>query len=199
MSRVLIQLCAAVLCAASLVAADTGPVLLLQASGTPVASMKIAPGQVDAVTLPTPREVNGASVADAVASGLAKRRISVQRFDLTKSQPTTAQLEGAAAVVIVAPVYYGGTHWAVKKLIDDRIGAIYYAQARGMKRAAVILLAESGSKVGGAMGDFNSSGAQFPNGANRVDRIFETSAPATIPAAVSEMVGQIATLAGAKP
>jgi hypothetical protein len=188
MTRLALVLCASLL-ATSLASAE--PVLLCWASGTPTTGMSVPAEQVDAITMPTPTEFNGRTVAKRLADALARRGIATESFDLRTRQPSLKQWSGST-IVVVAPVYHGGVHWAVKKLIDDRNGALYYAKAgRAPRRAAVLLLAESGTKVLGAMGDLNSAGSPFPGGADRLDRILEVGDPNGITAAIADAVGHV--------
>lgn len=171
-------------------------VLVCYGTGTPHPSAVVSPEEADAVTLPTPVAVNGRVVAETVAEALRQRGIAVRVADVAKTQPRLAELGGADAVAFVAPVYFGGTHWAVKRLIDDRNGALYYAGGSGtpVRRALCLLLAEDARRVGRAAGDFNSAGSPFPRDANRLDAVVTVREPAAALEAAREAAGRLAAL-----
>lgn len=176
----------------------TPSVLLCYAAGTPHPTPSVSPADADAVTLPTPLDINGRVVADTVAESLRTRGIRVTVVNVAETQPRLAELGSADAVAFVAPVYFGGTHWAIKKLIDDRNGALYYARGSGtpIRRALCLLLVEDPRRVGRAAGDFNSAGSPFPRDANRLDALVVTTDPAAAREAALAAAARLAALLG---
>ncbi|MCE5251990.1 NAD(P)H-dependent oxidoreductase [bacterium] len=119
-------------------------VLIVYSSGTPhEAVTDIKPGTADAVTCPTPKNENMATVAEKLAAELRKKGLIVRAARSDEILDHNDILD-ARYIVFGSPSYFGNISWQMKKLIDEKLQIIYMSvKGRFNKRSiAVFSMAE---------------------------------------------------------
>jgi len=120
-------------------------VLIVFSSGTPYETVSdIKPGKADAVTCPTPKKENMATVAEKLVAVLRAKGLTV-RAARSHEIKNYKEMLNARYLVFGSPSYFGNISWQMKKLIDEKLQSIYLSvEGRFNKRSiAVFSMAES--------------------------------------------------------
>ena len=122
----------------------TNDVLIIYTSGKPHGMISEMDAEdADAVTCPTPRKENMRTVASELGKVLRSRNLSV-RITRAEGIQNRNEILDAQIVVLGSPSYFGNMSWQMKKLIDEKFGAIYASGKKrlGRKKIAVFSMAE---------------------------------------------------------
>jgi hypothetical protein len=125
-------------------------VLIVYASGTPSKIRGIIfektkqgrPDEVDAVTLATPLVENCETIAQKLSAWLSENRLAV-RAVRTRDIKSFNEILLARQVIIGTPARFWNVSWEVKKLFDEKFGAIYALDNKlAGKRVSAYAMAE---------------------------------------------------------
>lgn len=119
-------------------------VLIIYTSGKPHGTISDMEAEdADAVTCPTPRKENMRTVAGELSKALRSKKLSV-RITRAKGIQNHNEILDAQIVVLGSPSYFGNMSWQMKKLMDEKFGAIYASGKKrlGRKKIAVFSMAE---------------------------------------------------------
>jgi flavodoxin len=120
---------------------EKGPdVLIIYTSGIPRGT--ISDPKADAVTLPTPKEVNVRTVAGKISESLQKNGLTVRAVHASEVK-NHEEILRSGMIILGSPSYFSNVSWELKKLIDEQFVRIYAMNGRlNGKRVAAFSMAE---------------------------------------------------------
>jgi len=107
---------------------EPAEVLVVFASGNPADTGKDE-GKADAITCPTPRDQNVGTIVQKIARDLREKKINVRILQAEEVADEMTLLD-AGMLVLASPAYFSNMSWQMKKMIDERFGAVYRLKGR---------------------------------------------------------------------
>ena len=123
-------------------------ILILYSSGTPDAKVPHISENIDAVTLPTPRSVNTAVVANMIAEVLEKAMLQVTLKpleDIKKAQ----EVLFADIILIGSATHFSNMDWQTKRFFDETLYPLYVHHATELKGKFIGCFTTAGNNYSG--------------------------------------------------
>ncbi len=123
-------------------------VLILYSSGTPGAKVPRISENIDAITLPTPRSVNTAVVANMIVEALKKERLQVtlQKLEDIKN---AREVLFADVILIGSATHFSNMDWQTKRFFDETLYPLYAHHKTKLKGKFIGCFTTAGSDYSG--------------------------------------------------